>query len=211
MKQRAWDGVISFPYSGRSLKPRTTGLTMVIDKGLGKNALKDLIHSSGDYIDLIKLTFGTSAFYERSRLEKKIGLITSNGIDVMPGGTFFEVAVWQDKLEAYFQRAKDLGFTAVEISDGTIELSPEKRGAAIRKAVASGLKVVTEVGKRIHGRSHPRRSCIGWSARMYRPERSRSSSRRGRRAAGSGFSTGRGKHVRRKSSRFLPASLIPTS
>jgi phosphosulfolactate synthase len=60
---KAWEGTIEMPVSDRSSKPRSTGLTMVIDKGMGIHRLEDLIRCSSDYIDLIKLTFGTSAFY----------------------------------------------------------------------------------------------------------------------------------------------------
>ena len=68
---KAWEEVIRIPGKGRTLKPRETGLTMVIDKGIGLNRLEDLIQVSGEYIDIIKLTFGTSAFYEKELLKKK--------------------------------------------------------------------------------------------------------------------------------------------
>jgi phosphosulfolactate synthase len=128
---------------------------MVIDKGLGVHYLEDMIEVAGDYIDIVKLTFGTSAFFDRGVLEKKIRQIVSSGIDVMPGGTFLEVALWQGRLESYLERARELGFTAVEISDGTIELSPDVRRAALKKALGLGFKVITEVGKKDPGEAPP--------------------------------------------------------
>lgn len=148
MLEKSWDGAFRIPCPGRTKKPRTTGLTMVIDKGLGKHLLKDLISTAGDYIDIIKLTFGTSAFYDRDVLKKKNELITSSGIDVMPGGTFLEVAVWQKTLDAYLRRARKLGFSAVEVSDGTIEMPREIRRDVIKRARDSGFKVISEVGKK---------------------------------------------------------------
>jgi len=145
---KAWDGVITMPLSGRSVKPRTTGITMVIDKGLGLARLQDLLDTAGDYIDIIKLTFGTSAFYDKDYLRRKNELITSAGIEVMPGGTFLEVAFWQKNLAAYFQRAQELGFTAIEISDGTIDISLPQRREIIKQALDKGFKVITEVGKK---------------------------------------------------------------
>jgi phosphosulfolactate synthase len=148
MANKAWNGAFRIPCPGRSEKPRRTGLTMVIDKGLGKHFLQDLIQTAGDYIDVIKLTFGTSAFYERRLLKQKNELIVSSGIEVMPGGTFLEVAVWQKSLEVYLKRARDLGFSVIEVSDGTIEIDRITRIEAIRRALDMGFKVITEVGKK---------------------------------------------------------------
>jgi len=145
---KAWEGVTDIPVKERSSKPRTSGLTMVIDKGIGLNHLKDLIQASGEYIDILKLTFGTSAFYEKEFLEEKINILLSAQIDVMPGGTFLEVALWKGDEEKYLERAKELGFSAIEISDGTIELDPVARKEIINKALKTGFKVITEVGKK---------------------------------------------------------------
>ncbi len=146
--KKAWEEVITFPLEGRSKKPRTTGLTMVIDKGMGLNTIRDLLETSGDYIDIIKLTFGTSAFYDKEYLREKNSLIASSGIDVMPGGTFLEIAYWQKKIDLYLEQAKELGFSAIEISDGTIQLDLEDRQNLIKKTLRKDFKVLTEVGKK---------------------------------------------------------------
>ena len=148
MADKAWEGTFETPCPGRSSKPRRTGLTMVIDKGLGEHAVQDLVLTAGDYIDVIKLTFGTSAFYDREALRKKNRFLTGAGIDVMPGGTFLEVSVWQNSLPAYLVRARELGFTAIEMSDGTIEIDRPTRGDIIRRARDEGFKVYAEVGKK---------------------------------------------------------------
>jgi len=145
---KAWEETIEMPVSDRSTKPRSTGLTMVIDKGMGIHRLEDLIRSSSDYIDIIKLTFGTSAFYDKEFLREKNTIITSADIDVMPGGTFLEIAIWQKELEAYLNRAKELGFSAIEISDGTIDIDHKTRKNAITTARDWDFKVITEVGKK---------------------------------------------------------------
>ena len=145
---KAWEGVTDMPVQGRSSKPRTTGLTMVIDKGIGMNQVKDLVQTSGEYIDIIKLTFGTSAFYNREFLMEKIQLLTIADIDVMPGGTFLEVALWKGAYEKYLERAKELGFSTIEISDGTIAIDFATRKDIIRQALDMDFKVITEVGKK---------------------------------------------------------------
>ena len=145
---KAWNGVIEMPIAGRSGKPRTSGITMVIDKGIGMHRAEDLIRTAGEYIDIIKLTFGTSAFYDADLLKEKNALLIGNGIDVMPGGTFLEVAVWQKNFAAYLDRAKELGFNTIEVSDGTIEIDPATRTDSIKRSIEAGFKVVTEVGKK---------------------------------------------------------------
>jgi phosphosulfolactate synthase len=145
---KAWDGVTEMPLTGRSSKPRSKGLTMVIDKGIGINQVRDLIQTSGEYIDIIKLTFGTSAFYDRDFLMEKVRLLAAADIDVMPGGTFLEVALWKGAYPKYLERAKALGFSTIEISDGTIAIDLSTRKDIIRRAMDSGFKVITEVGKK---------------------------------------------------------------
>lgn len=148
MTEKAWDRIFRMPVQGRSMKPRTTGFTMVLDKGLGPNAVEDMMATAADYVDFLKLSFGTSAFYTEETLRKKIEITTGAGVDIYPGGTFLEVTVWQDRYQEYLDRAKQLGFTAVEISDGTIEMSNETRTDCIKRAVDAGFKVVSEVGKK---------------------------------------------------------------
>ncbi len=64
-----------------------------------------------------------------------------------------EVAILQDKLEEFLYLAKSLGFTCIEVSDGTIDLSPEVREKAIARAGDMGFKVLTEVGKKVDDRN----------------------------------------------------------
>ena len=147
-RSKAWEGVIRMPVAGRSPKPRTSGLTMVIDKNVGPRQLDDLLEIASDYIDVIKLTFGTSAFYDKTLLRKKNQKITERGIEVMPGGTFLEVAVWQGVIDEYLDRAKKLGFSAIEVSDGTIDIGLRTRAEVIKRSIDRGFKVITEVGKK---------------------------------------------------------------
>ncbi len=143
-----WHEVIRMPIPGREKKPREQGFTMVLDKGLGVMETKDLMEKAGAYIDFLKLGFGTSVLYDQFLLEEKINLARKFDTDIYPGGTFMEIAVLQNKLEAYLHLAKKLGYTAVEVSDGTVHISPETRARAIHAAAALGFKVLTEVGKK---------------------------------------------------------------
>ncbi|WP_258360668.1 phosphosulfolactate synthase [Moorella sulfitireducens (nom. illeg.)] len=143
-----WQGVIEFPIGGRQQKPRQAGMTMVIDKGLGLTEFKDLLEVAAPYIDFIKLGFGTSVFYPADILREKIRLARSYSVDIFPGGTFFEVAVLQGRLGLYLQTARELGYTFIEISDGTIDMGRSVRMVAVRQARSAGFGVITEVGKK---------------------------------------------------------------
>lgn len=145
---RLWRNIIRFPLGNRNIKPRTQGLTMIIDKGMGLGETRDLLNTAGEHIDFVKLGFGTPALYGIGILEEKIEIIRSQGIDIYPGGTFLEVAVIQNKLEDFLHLSKNLGFTALEISDGTITMTAEVREKAIYMAKELGFKVLTEVGKK---------------------------------------------------------------
>ncbi|KJR96147.1 MAG: phosphosulfolactate synthase [Peptococcaceae bacterium BRH_c4a] len=143
-----WKEVVKFPLGGRNSKPRNQGLTMIIDKGMGYTETRDLLGIAGEYIDFVKLAFGTSALYNNNVLLEKIELARSHGIEIYPGGTFLEVALLQDRLEDFLYMSKNIGFTCIEVSDGTITLDKELRKKAIASATDMGFKVLTEVGKK---------------------------------------------------------------
>ena len=77
------DGFLNVP--ARSPKPRTSGLTHVIDKGLNLREIEGLFDTAGDYVDIVKLGWGTS--YVTQNLEKKIALYRSLEAPVVCGGT----------------------------------------------------------------------------------------------------------------------------
>lgn len=147
-KAKAWDGVLSGLIQDRASKPRQVGVTMVLDRCRGLTSTEDLLELTGDYVDHIKLSFGTSVFLDDGLLRRKIEVIRERDIDVYPGGTLFEAAVFQGVCAPYLERARQLGFSAVEISDGTLDLPPQVRADAIRRALDLGLRVFTEVGKK---------------------------------------------------------------
>lgn len=148
-----WHPSLADPTECRIAKPRRAGLTMVIDKGLGMRAFEDLIAAASPHMDMIKLGFGTSALYPGELLRRKTEAAREAGILIMPGGTFLEVAVAQGLVDTFLKTAAGFGFTAIEVSDGTIEMSRELRSALIGKAVESGFTVVTEYGKKVFGAS----------------------------------------------------------
>ncbi len=149
MKTKAWGNLLSPLVPDRIItKPREQGLTMVLDRCHALHATDDLLSLTGDYVDQIKLSFGTSAFLDEDLLRRKIEIIRARDIDIYPGGTLMEVALLQGVYPQYLAQAKELGFTAVEISDGTLTIPGQVRYDCIKRALDAGLKVISEVGKK---------------------------------------------------------------
>ncbi len=143
-----WGLDFSFPLGNRFPKPRISGITMIIDKGMGLRETEDLLEMGAEFIDFWKLGFATSALYHQQFLKEKIEMINAYRIRIYPGGTFFEIAITQGKFASFLERAKELGFSTIEISDGTIHLPPQERSLSIRTAKEKGFLVLTEIGKK---------------------------------------------------------------
>ena len=129
----------------RSPKPRTAGLTHVMDKGLNLRDIEGLFDTAGEYVDIVKLGWGTS--YVTNNLEKKIALYRSFETPVVCGGTLFEAAVARDRLDEYRRWLTDNRLAHVEVSDGTIEL-PHERKLELIADLARDFTVLSEVGSK---------------------------------------------------------------
>jgi phosphosulfolactate synthase len=138
-----FDGFLDLP--PRSPKPRVQGLTHVIDKGLNLRDIEGLFDTAGEFVDVVKLGWGTS--YVTNNLEKKIALYRSFETPVVCGGTLFEAAYARGKLEEYRQWLADNRFSHVEISDGTIDL-PRERKLALIAELSADFVVMSEVGSK---------------------------------------------------------------
>ena len=132
----------------RSAKPRTTGVTHVLDKGLGPGQVADLLAVAADYIDIVKLGWGTAAV--TTSLPQKIAAYRDAGIPVCLGGTLLEVVLTQGKLEEYVAWAKDIGVDHVEVSDGTIRLDHAEKIRVIER-LGRDFTVLSEVGNKSEG------------------------------------------------------------
>ena len=122
---------------------RDGGLTHVLDKGLGPRGWEDVLEMSGDYIDIIKLGWGTS--YVTKNLEKKLDVLKEKPVVI--GGTFFEVVYVKNQFDDYKRWLTSLGLTHVEISDGTIEI-PRERKLELIADFARDFTVLSEVGSK---------------------------------------------------------------
>jgi phosphosulfolactate synthase len=124
-------------------EPRTAGLTHVIDKGLGPRAWEDVLETSGAYIDVVKLGWGTA--YVTPNLRRKLEVLREKPVVI--GGTFFEVVYAKGKVDEYKRWLSDLGLTHVEISDGTVEIPRDEKLELIGD-FARDFTVLSEVGSK---------------------------------------------------------------
>jgi phosphosulfolactate synthase len=122
---------------------RDGGLTHVLDKGLGRRAWEDVLETSGDYIDIVKLGWGTA--WVTGNLSRKLEVL--RGKPVVIGGTFFEVVYARDKLDEYKRWLQGLGIEHVEISDGTVDI-PRERKLELIADFARDFTVLSEVGSK---------------------------------------------------------------
>ena len=115
----------------RTAKPRKSGLTMVMDKGLSLSEAENFISVSGIHTDVVKLGFGTSAV--TPNLRAKIELYQSHGLPVY--------------FDDYIAMCKDYKIDLIEVSDGSIEIPHAEKCGYIEK-IAKISKVISEVGSK---------------------------------------------------------------
>ena len=129
----------------RSIKPRESGITMVIDKGSSIQECKNLIESSSNYIDFVKFGWTTANFSQD--LKKKIELFTRANIEVYFGGTLFEAFAIRDQFEDYIDILKNYDLKYAEVSDGSISIPHKKKCEYIEK-LAKHVIVFSEIGSK---------------------------------------------------------------
>jgi phosphosulfolactate synthase len=130
------------------IKKPGEGITMMLDKGMGLIAVEDLMELASEYVDLAKLGWGTSAVHDREIIKEKVETYLSYGVTPYPGGTLLEVAYLQKKLDQFLDEAQKLGFGAIEISDGSVDMPRTEREKIISEVKNRGFMVITEVGKK---------------------------------------------------------------
>jgi phosphosulfolactate synthase len=127
----------------RRRKPRSQGLTVVIDGGLPVGLFRDAIESAAAYVDIVKFGWGTAAV--TTRLAEKTRCLQEHGIDWFLGGTLFEVYLSQGRLGDFVDLCHGLGCRYVEVSNGTIHLPNDEKAGYVSR-LAEEFVVLSEVG-----------------------------------------------------------------
>jgi phosphosulfolactate synthase len=126
-------------------KPRSAGLTMVMDKGLSVEEAKNFLSVSHPHVDIIKLGFGTS--FVTPNLREKLEIYRSYDLPIYFGGTLFEAFLIRNQFDDYLAVCKDFGISYMEVSDGSIEIPHAEKCGYIEKMTQYGT-VLSEVGSK---------------------------------------------------------------
>ncbi len=129
----------------RAEKPRSVGITHVLDKGLSVAEVDNMVEVAGASIDIVKLGWGTAV--ATANLDAKLARYHAHGIPVVLGGTLTEIAIAQDRFEQLVAWVSELGLRHFEISDGTIAL-PRERKLELIERLARDFIVLSEVGSK---------------------------------------------------------------
>jgi len=129
----------------RHQKPRSSGVTMVMDKGLSIQEAKNFMSIAHPHVDILKLGFGTS--YVTPNLREKIEVYRAYDIPVYFGGTLFEAFLIRGQFQEFVRVCKDYGISYVEVSDGSVTIPHTEKCGYIEKLAKLGT-VLSEVGSK---------------------------------------------------------------
>lgn len=129
----------------RFARPRTKGITMVMDKGLSIEEARNFMSVSHPHVDIVKLGFGTS--HVTPNLREKLEVYRSHDIPVYFGGTLFEAFLIRNQFDDYISVCKDYGIEYMEVSDGSITIPHAEKCGYIEKLTQHGI-VLSEVGSK---------------------------------------------------------------
>jgi phosphosulfolactate synthase len=129
----------------RPSKPRNFGITMVMDKGLSIREAEDMMSVGSEYIDFVKLGFGTSLV--TPSLERKIEIYKNNGVKPYFGGTLFEAFIVRNMFREFVEYIDKYQPDLIEISDGSYDFDHNKKLEYINK-LSEKRMVISEVGSK---------------------------------------------------------------
>jgi len=129
----------------RTSKPRNSGLTMVMDKGLSIREAEDFISVGAEYVDFVKLGFGTSVI--TPGFEKKINIYKEAGLIPYFGGTLFEAFIIRNMFNEYIDFLEKNKVEYVEVSDGSYDIEHHRKLEYISR-LAERFTVISEVGSK---------------------------------------------------------------
>ncbi|HNA16179.1 MAG TPA: phosphosulfolactate synthase, partial [Ferruginibacter sp.] len=129
----------------RNKKPRTHGITMVMDKGLSVDEVKNFMSATHPHVDMVKLGFGTS--YVTPNLKEKLQVYRDYNMPIYFGGTLFEAFLIRNQFEDYISVCKEFGVSYMEVSDGSITIPHAEKCGYIEKLAKLGI-VLSEVGSK---------------------------------------------------------------
>jgi phosphosulfolactate synthase len=129
----------------RTTKPRKSGITMVMDKGLSIEEVKNFMSVCNPHVDVVKLGFGTA--FVTPNLKEKLAVYKSYNMPIYFGGTLFEAFLIRNQFDDYVSICKEFGVSYMEVSDGSITIPHTEKCGYIEKLCKHGV-VLSEVGSK---------------------------------------------------------------
>jgi phosphosulfolactate synthase len=129
----------------RNQKPRTGGITMVMDKGLSVVEAENFLSVCHPHVDIIKLGFGTS--FVTPNLKEKLDVYRKYDIPVYFGGTLFEAFLIRNQFDDYIKVCQEYGINYIEVSDGSINIPHSEKCGYVEK-LTKYATVLSEVGSK---------------------------------------------------------------
>ncbi|MGA8665170.1 MAG: phosphosulfolactate synthase [Thermoplasmata archaeon] len=127
-------------------RPRSTSVTHLLDRL--QHVTPEEISDLASYIDIAKIGWGLPLLLPKDRLKARVHLYQEEGIEVSTGGTLLEYAVAQNRVSAFLDEARAIGFDLIEISSGILELSATQIARLADAVRERGLPYLIEVGKK---------------------------------------------------------------
>jgi phosphosulfolactate synthase len=127
----------------RAGKPRTQGLTHVLDKGMPLHTLEALLEHAAEYIDVVKVGWGIG--YIDKDLARRALLCRQASVSLCLGGTLLEVAAGRGVVPELARWAQSAGVGALEVSNGLMAMTVRRKRALIRD-LSSDFEIFAETG-----------------------------------------------------------------
>ncbi|MGB3345527.1 MAG: phosphosulfolactate synthase [Aequorivita sp.] len=134
----------------RPEKPRKVGMTEIraaYYSNFGLSYFKDILETTGNYVDSIKFAGGSFTFMNPEKIKATNKLAHEYGVLSSTGG-FMEYVLTKgkDAVKKYINECKELGFDIIEISTGFISIPTDDWLRVIEEVQKAGLKAKPEVG-----------------------------------------------------------------
>lgn len=145
---------LRFNEEHRSPKPRSIGLTSVIDFGpdsfgwTGPESLKDYLTCVADYIDFAKIYAMNALLLPEDIVKKTVQVYLEAGVKPFTGGILFEYACLKNELDGYVRHLKKMGMPKIEISENYLSLTDDERKRHIDTMQQNGFEVIYEFGRK---------------------------------------------------------------
>ncbi len=127
----------------RSGKPRSRGITHVLDTGLTPDATRSFLEQAAHLVDIVKVGWGIG--YVDPTLRARVRTCAEHGCPVSLGGTLLEVAELQNRVGELRDWAQEVGITHIEVSNG-LRAMPGGRKHALVRELAADFVVLAETG-----------------------------------------------------------------